>query len=371
VVLFLHNRYRVTGGEERVVDDLLWLVREHLGEDAELLARDSAGLGRARAAAGLLRGGLEPGDVGAAVRRTGARIVHAHNLLPGLGWRALAAARGAGARVVLHLHNYRLVCAVGTCVNSRGEDCTRCQGRDTWPGVRLNCRGTGPEAAAYAAGLALWQRRMVEHADAVLVPSAFARDRLAELRAPLDPARVHVVGHVVRDFAPASRAAAGEHALIASRLAPEKGVDVALAACREAGVAAVVAGDGPLAARLRAAAPEATFVGQVGPAELAGLRARARVAVVASRAAETYGLAAVEALAAGVPVVASRMGALAGLDGAAELVPPGDVAATAAAVARVAGDAAVGERGLAAARALAAPAVIAPRLDAAYVAAAG
>src|SRR4051794_41344958 len=113
VILFLHNRYRVTGGEERVVDDLLWLVREHLGEDAELLARDSAGLGRARAAAGLLRGGLEPGEVGAAVRRTGARIVHAHNLLPGLGWRALAAARGAGARVVLHLPNYRLGGAAG------------------------------------------------------------------------------------------------------------------------------------------------------------------------------------------------------------------------------------------------------------------
>src|SRR4051795_9353566 len=48
VVLFLHNRYRTTGGEERVVDDLLWLVREHLREDAELLTRDSATLGRAR-----------------------------------------------------------------------------------------------------------------------------------------------------------------------------------------------------------------------------------------------------------------------------------------------------------------------------------
>src|SRR3954454_8687431 len=46
VVLFLHNRYRTTGGEERVVADLLWLVREHLHEDAELLERDSATLGR-------------------------------------------------------------------------------------------------------------------------------------------------------------------------------------------------------------------------------------------------------------------------------------------------------------------------------------
>ena len=147
MILFLHNRYRVAGGEERAVEDLLWLVREHLGEEAELLARDSATLGRSRAAVALLRGGLAPDDVAAAVRRTGARAVSAHNLNPAFGWRALAAAREAGARVVLHLHNYRLVCAVGTCFNSRGEDCVRCQGRDTLPGVRLNCRGHRPRGS--------------------------------------------------------------------------------------------------------------------------------------------------------------------------------------------------------------------------------
>ena len=59
--------------------------------------------------------------------------MHAHNVHPAFGWRALAAAREAGARVVLHLHNYRLVCAVGTCF-THGEDCTRCHGRNTLPG---------------------------------------------------------------------------------------------------------------------------------------------------------------------------------------------------------------------------------------------
>jgi glycosyltransferase involved in cell wall biosynthesis len=303
--------------------------------------------------------------VAAAVRRTGARVVSAHNVNPAFGWRALAAAREAGARVVLHLHNYRLVCAVGTCFNSHGEDCVRCQGRNTLPGVRLNCRGTGAEAAVYGAALALWQRRLAAQADAAVVPSRFAAQRLGELRAPLDPARVHVVPHVVRAFAERSRAAAGEHALVAARLAPEKGVEVAVQACARAGVPLVVAGDGPHAAALRAAGG-ARFVGRVSAAELADLRARAALAIVPSRSAETFGLAAAEAMADGVPVVASAMGALPELVGPDEVVAPGDADALAAAVRARFGDEEAGAAGLRRIRELASPEAVAALLRSVY-----
>ena len=388
MILFLHNRYRTTGGEERVLEDLLWLVREHLGEDAELLTRDSATVGRARAAAGLLGGGLSPDQVAAAVRRTGARIVHAHNVNPSLGWRALAAARAAGARTVLHLHNYRLVCAVGTCF-TRGADCTRCHGRNTLPGVRLNCRGSGGEAAVYGAALALWQRRLLEHTDAVVVPSAFARERLRTLGAPLGansgvagkPAAaegglsavasgppVHVLGHVVRDVAAGSAAADGRHALVVSRLAPEKGVDVAIAACAAAGLRLVVAGDGPERAALqaRATGTDTRFAGHVDSGELRRLRAEAGLALVPSRSAETFGLAAAEAMAAGLPVAASAIGALAELCDPDGLVEPGDAAALAIVARARFGDAAAGEAGRRRVVEIAAPEAVAPALADVY-----
>src|SRR6185436_12064177 len=233
-----------------------------------VLERDSGLLGNRRAAAGLLRGGLAPEEVARAVRRTGARVVHAHNVNPSFGWRALAAAREAGARVVLHLHNYRLVCAQGVCF-TRGADCTRCQGRNTLPGVRLNCRaGSRAEAAVYAAGLALWQRRLIENVDAFVVPSAFALNRLRELGAPLGD-RAHVVGSVQRDIAERSLAAAGRHVLAAGRLTPEKGFADAIDAARAAGLPLVIAGDGPQAAELRARAEgaDARFTGLLGPSE--------------------------------------------------------------------------------------------------------
>jgi glycosyltransferase involved in cell wall biosynthesis len=372
VILFLHNRYRTTGGEERAVDDLLWLVREQLGEDAQLLARDSASIGRAQAAAGLLRGGLDPQEVGDAVRRSGARIVHAHNLNPTLGWRSLAAARAAGAKTVLHLHNYRLVCAVGTCF-TRGADCVRCHGRDTRPGVRLNCRGSGAEAAVYAASLALWQRRLVEHADAVVVPSAAAGERLRVLGAPLEGERggrplLYVVGHVVRDVVERSTAAAGRHALVVSRLAPEKGVDVAIAACAAAGVPLVIAGDGPLLETLRARAEgtDTTFAGLVDDGELARLRASAGLAIVPSRSAETFGLAAAEAMAAGLPVAGSAIGALPELCGPDGLVAPGDAAALALAVRARFRDGDAGEAARQRVQRVAAPQAVSAALSAVY-----
>lgn len=381
MILFLHHRYRVHGGEERAVDDLAWLAQSHLGERVERLERDSARTTRAAAAYGLLRGGLRPGQVGEAVERTGARIVHAHNLNPTYGYRALASARAAGARVVLHLHNSRLVCAVGTTIDPDGRDCVRCHGRDTRPGRQLVCRGDRVEASLYAASLAAWSARLVAQADVVVVPSASALERLRVLGAPLPgDDRIHIVGNLVRALDPVPGLSAPPEirrspdgpALVVSRLATEKGVEVAIDACRQAGVPLVVAGDGPLAGALtqRAAGADVTFTGHVDGAALARLRSEASVALVPTRAHESFGLAALESLAAGLPVVASAMGALRELGGDVTLVAPGDVDALASALVTArAGAAQAGPLAVAAARRRAAPEVVAPQLRAAYDAA--
>jgi glycosyltransferase involved in cell wall biosynthesis len=366
VILFLHNRYRTTGGEERVVEELVRLVRDELDEPAELLARDSSELGRGRALVGLIGGGLQPGDVARAVRLSGARVIHAHNLHPTLGWRALAAGRAAGARIVLHLHQYRLVCAIGVCF-TRGADCTRCHGRDTTPGVRLNCRGSMPEAVAYGAALALWQRRLVAQADEVLVPSVFARERLRALGAPLPWSRVRVLPPPVPE-PPVVSEARGGYALVVSRLAAEKGVDVAIDACRLAGIPLLIAGDGPEWGRLRerVRGADVRFLGRVGGEDLDRLRAQAAIGLFPSRAPETFGMALAEAMAAGVPVAASDMGAHAELLERDALVQVDNARALAAAIERRAGDRAAGERGRVRVRELCAPERVAEGLSAIY-----
>jgi glycosyltransferase involved in cell wall biosynthesis len=114
------------------------------------------------------------------------------------------------------------------------------------------------------------------------------------------------------------------------------------------------------------AAGGARFVGRVTQAELAGLRDRAALSMVPSRAAETFGLAAAEAMAAGVPVVATATGALPELVDPAGLAPPGDVDALAAAAKARFGDEGAGADGLRRIAELASPEAVAPRLRELY-----
>ncbi len=155
-------------------------------------------------------------------------------------------------------------------------------------------------------------------ADAIVQPMGITLERFRALpRRPVDPPTI----------------------LIASRLVTLKGIDVAIAAMAHVRTRArlVIAGDGPERAALSAHAGAAvTFVGQVEASLRDRLLGEASVVVVPSRvmpSGRTEGtpMIALEALAAGVPVVASAVGGLCELS-AVRLVQPEDPRALAAAI---------------------------------------
>jgi glycosyltransferase involved in cell wall biosynthesis len=98
----------------------------------------------------------------------------------------------------------------------------------------------------------------------------------------------------------------GDSLLVVSELVRHKRVHVALEAARRARAPIRVVGSGPDAAALQEAYPEAEFLGRAGDRELVELYASARAVVVASM--EEFGITAVEAQAAGRPVVAAAAG---------------------------------------------------------------
>jgi glycosyltransferase involved in cell wall biosynthesis len=309
-ILMLHNRYRAPGGEERAVANLVEMLSRR-GHAVRLLERSSTELSRLGAAAAMTGGGVAPAAVSHAVAEFGADVVHAHNVHPLFGWRALEAAGRAGAGVVLHLHNFRLFCAVGIAFRD-GVPCFACGARNTLPGLAHRCRGSVSEAAVYAAGLSLQQPRLLTHADRFITVSGFTAGKLIEHGLPAG--RTDVLPNFTprSSVADRSQAQAGEYALASGRLVPEKGFDTAIAAARAVGMPLVIAGEGPDAGRLAelGAGADVRLVGRVEPARMARLRRGAALCLIPSRCDEACPYAAIEALSDGLPVIGSTRGGL-------------------------------------------------------------
>lgn len=94
--------------------------------------------------------------------------------------------------------------------------------------------------------------------------------------------------------------------LYVGRLEHEKGVDLLAAAVRAVGATLRVIGAGDEEHAVRRANPDALFQGWTTPGEIADAFQKARFVVMPSRCTEPFGLAAAEALRAGVPVLASK-----------------------------------------------------------------
>lgn len=262
------------------------------------LARDP--LYRLRAAARVASGrGHNPL---ARLRAYAPDIVHVHNLFPNFGrsW-----VRHWAGPLVATLHNYRPLCAAATLYRA-GAVCTRCPDGEPWAALRFGCyrdsrAATLPLAWAGRHGHA--RDPLLARADRLVVNSRLSEQTY--LRAAVSAERLALVPNFVD--APRSGEAPGNDTgrwLVAARLTAEKGV-LELLRQWPAHEPLDVVGDGELLADCRAAAPASVrFVGHLDRTELCRRMPSYRGLVFPSRWYEVAPCVHVEALAAGLPVLA-------------------------------------------------------------------
>jgi glycosyltransferase involved in cell wall biosynthesis len=100
----------------------------------------------------------------------------------------------------------------------------------------------------------------------------------------------------------------GDYAVVASRLLPYKRIDLAIDACKLAGVPLKIIGSGPAEAELRrrAAGSATEFLGWIEDARVAQALGEARVVILPGE--EDFGLVPLEAAASGTPTIAYAAG---------------------------------------------------------------
>ncbi len=146
-----------------------------------------------------------------------------------------------------------------------------------------------------------WDLAASGRVDAYIAISELSRARIARYYGR-EASVVHPPVETER-FSPGTP---GEKLLVVSELVRHKRVHVALEAARRAHAPIQVVGSGPEHATLHDAYPEVELLGRVDDHELAELYAQARAVLVPGR--EEFGITAVEAQAAGRPVIAAAAG---------------------------------------------------------------
>ncbi|MBT2676108.1 glycosyltransferase [Streptomyces sp. ISL-14] len=354
-VLVVHNRYASAqpSGENKVVDQEVELLRA-AGHRVEVFERRSDDIA-ARSLLGKVAVPLlvpwNPSvrtELAARLRTERPDIVHVHNVFPLLSPAVLAACADAGVPAVATLHNYTQVCPPGT-LQRDGRPCTECVGSAAaLPAVRHGCyRNSRLATVPLAVSLSVNRRRWWSGVERFFCISAAQRDVL--VRAGMPPERLAVKHNFVPD-PDDRRAGTGEHLLYLGRLAEAKGVRLLMAAWDEisasggVGVPLVIAGTGPLEREVTAWAAgrdDVRYVGLYDTAECRKAIARSVAVVAPSTWLEAFGLVVVEAMAAGVPVVAAGHGAFVELveDGVTGLLhQPGESASLASCIRRIAAE---------------------------------
>ncbi|MEV0290033.1 glycosyltransferase [Kribbella sp. NPDC050820] len=321
-ILLVHNRYRSTApsGENRVVDQESAALAEH-GHDVRHFERfsdeieDWPAWQKATLPARVVWNPASKRDLAAELERFRPDVVHVHNTFPLLSPSVLYACRDAGVPVVITLHNYKLLCASGDFFRD-GAVCHDCAGGNPLPGVKHGCYRGSKLATATTVLNTRGHRRtwrnlvsayvFISESQRLLMNGmdfdphrSFVKHNMVPYDGPLGGARDRQVSYVGR--------------LDAAKGAPllMKGWDAYRAIAGDDALQLVVAGGGPLQDEVTAWAAERPSVqlgGLMSKQEVFELISRSRAVVLPSEWEETFGLVVVEAMAVGVPVLASGHG---------------------------------------------------------------
>ena len=234
-------------------------------------------------------------------------IVHFHQWTKAFSPSVLAAPSRLGIASVVSLHDYFLACPTGLYYHfSEAKPCkvapmsgaclvTQCDTRSSLHKAVRIARQYATAKALAQAGATLSVLSVSPFAEKVIAPFIPRRHRRFMVPSPIDVKKERPV-------------AVGDNSqfLFVGRMTAEKGVRQLARAARHTGLSMTFVGDGPLLEEIGTFGPSIRCTGWLNTAGVNAILRQARALVFPSTWYETGGLVVLEALARGIPVIASR-----------------------------------------------------------------
>jgi glycosyltransferase involved in cell wall biosynthesis len=311
-VLLVHNSYQQYGGEDTVVSAEMNMLRAN-GHEVVLYARhndDLVSMSAAQKGVSVFWSSRTVSDIENLFRDWMPDVAHVHNTLalvsPSIYW----VLKRHSVPIVQTLHNFRLVCPQAMLMRS-GRVCTDCVGRFPIGSIVNKCYRQSSVQSAVLVG-SLWGHRAIgtwhNVVDRYIALSSCGRDVFIRGGLPAD--KISVKPNFVSAPLEYIKGVTRSGGAFVGRLVEEKGVLVLLDAIRSGGVPApYIIGNGELAGEVRALVGD-FFLGSLPRAKVLEVLSARSYLLVPSVAYEPFGLVAIEAFSLGVPVIASRVGAL-------------------------------------------------------------
>ena len=312
-ILIAHTKYQQKGGEDKVAETEAELLEKN-GHAVQMYLEDNKvipDMSRFRLAFGTIWSIKSTRRIKKLIKEFQPDIIHCHNTFPLMSPSIYWAAKRYEIPVVQTLHNYRLLCPQAMLLRN-GNVCEDCIGHLPWRSIFHKCYHASILQSAVVTSM-LGLHRLINtyqsKVSAYIALSKYSRNKFIEGGLPEE--KIHVKSNFVdiKYIEPNVR----KNGLFVGRLSPEKGLEcLALAAKRLQNTKIYIVGSGPMETRL-SSSTGLVLMGWKDPSEVYSQMRNSAYLVVPSIWHETFGLIVIEAFANGLPVIASRIGALAEL----------------------------------------------------------
>jgi len=315
-VLIAHNYYQQPGGEDAVVaEEVALLERNNIEVELYSKHNDSIqSMPSAQLAIDTLWSRKSASEVSDIIKRFKPDVIHTHNTFPLISPSLYYAAARQNIPVVQTLHNFRLFCAQAMFMRDE-KVCEDCLGKLAWRGVMRGCyHGSKIQSAAVVSMqglhrmLGTYQHKVTRY----IALNQFCSDKFIE--AGLPKARMRVKPNFIDlPLLEINSTQARQGGLFVGRLSKEKGLATLAEATTIYTQAKIdVIGVGPEEQMLKNNA-NIRLLGWKAPVDIYTRMRSATYLVMPSIWYENFPRTLVEAFACGLPVIASRLGAMAEL----------------------------------------------------------